>query len=146
MGEEERAWLEKELGKELPKINSDQIKQPEYGTLSQPINQNWFKRHLHLTWLFYMMVSFFVDIAIMYLLMPNNPSAVGSITAYLWLMITPFPINIWMLRQKHRNWAWSLFGLWTFCWFPLLIGNRNPNRIIKKSICDSTQIKTVDDK
>jgi len=72
----------------------------------------WFKEHLHLTWLFYMVVSFFIDMSIMYLLIPTNPSAIGNIAAYVWLMLTPFPVNIWMLRQKHRNWAWSLFGLW----------------------------------
>jgi hypothetical protein len=102
----------------------------------------WFKKHLHLTWLFYMIVSFFVVVLIFYLIMPTNSSGIGTVATYIWLMLTPFPVNIWMLRQKNRSWAWSLFGLWILCWIPLLIGNKNPNRIIKKSIFDSTQSQT----
>ena len=102
----------------------------------------WCKKHLHLTWLFYMIATLpLIGIILMFVFGLNGRTA-GSVGAYIWLMLTPFVVNIWMLRQKNRSWAWSLFGLWTLCWVPLLIGNKNPNRIIKKSIFDSAQSQT----
>jgi hypothetical protein len=104
---------------------------------------NWFKKHLHLTWLFYMIVSLpVVGLVLMFIFGLDGRTA-GSIGAYMWLMLTPFPVNLWILHQKKRSWAWSLFTLWTLCWFPLVIGNKNPDRIIKKStLFDSTPSQT----
>jgi hypothetical protein len=57
MGDEERKWLEKELGRELPTVSEEERKRlyPDE-VISQPIYHNWFEKHLHLTWLFYMML------------------------------------------------------------------------------------------
>lgn len=76
-----------------------------------------------------MIVSLFINMAFWWLILPGNPGAAGETAAKTWLMLTPFVINIWMLRKKNRSWAWSLFGLWTLCWVPLLLSHKDPNRI-----------------
>jgi hypothetical protein len=133
-------------GVTLPKISDEQIKnEPIY----QPIYHNWFEKHLHLTWLFYMIASLFIDTGIFYALMPDNPSGVGKIAAYVWMMLTPFVVDIWLLRHKNRSWAWSLFTLWALSWIPLLLKNKSGEVRPAKSesaASDSVQIKVADDK
>lgn len=168
---------------------------------------DWFKKHLHLTWLFYMLASLFILLLIatvvggiigfayfvrtMWSILSALPifpisvaidldkvftgqlkslmdlvldiskvfiiglstavnemqlagqgqysAAIGSALAQLWLMITPFPIAIWVLKQKNRSWAWSLFTLWTLSWVPLVLSNK---AIVKPTVSDSAQPQT----
>ena len=82
---------------------------------------NWFRSHLHITWLLYMIATLFLDFVVCVLIWPRG----GRITPYMWIFVTPFPINIWILRQKGRDWRWSLLTLWTLCWIPLVLRNKN---------------------
>jgi hypothetical protein len=39
--------------------------------------------------------------------------------------ILPFPINLWVLYQKNRSWAWALLALAPLCWIPLALKNKS---------------------
>lgn len=83
----------------------------------------WFNKHLHLTWLIYMIVSIFILGIVLGLFFDYRTA--GRIGGLMWMTVIPFPINLWMLKQKGRSWAWAIFTFWALGWFPLLVGNKN---------------------
>lgn len=114
MGEEEKKWLEKELGKELPEISGARTNLVEYDAMSQPIQRNWFKRHLNLTWLFGLLgLCFFVAILETFLGMAFLGKGNNGTYFICWTML---PVNGWVLKQKGRSLHW----LWLALFFPII--------------------------
>ncbi|MHB8085301.1 MAG: hypothetical protein ACYDHZ_05720 [Dehalococcoidia bacterium] len=107
----------------------------------------WFNKHLHLTWLFYMIVAclvfwLFEMVFIVSSAASGNISQIpGNIeqavpivltVAFIWLIIIPIPINLWVLHHKNRKWTWIFLSLYALLWFPLILSNKNdkPEQIV----------------
>jgi hypothetical protein len=97
---------------------------------------NWFRRHLHWTWVFAQFVADMIFIAgILFMLLMSSVSpdffityiivvwyVLGSILSFAAL----FGVGGWVLKQKGRSLAWLLIFLVPFGWFIFLfIENRN---------------------
>ena len=83
----------------------------------------WFNKHLHLTWLIYMVAVFILLIPVLGLFFDYRTA--GRLGGLLWMTFLVIPIDLWLLKRKGRSWLWALSCLWAVGWFPLLLGNKN---------------------
>lgn len=77
---------------------------------------------------------FTVNDALNHLSQSEYSATYGIFLAQIWLMFIPFPVVIWVLREKNRSWLWSIFTLWTLSWIPLTLKNKRGEIVPDKYI------------
>jgi hypothetical protein len=77
--------------------------------------KSWFKRHLNLTWLFWMLGAYFLASFLKVYLGIDiiGTSKYASAAFFCWGML---PVNGWVLYQKGRSLHW----LWLAFWIPII--------------------------
>jgi len=82
---------------------------------SKTVETSWFKKHLNLTWLFWLLgFCFFIAFLRTFLGFDIVGTAKNASTYFLcWAML---PVNGWVLHQKGRSLNW----LWLALFFPII--------------------------
>jgi len=92
---------------------------------------SWFKRHLHLTWLFGALLvplvgSTLISIGLDSLGNGNNPGYF-----FIWFML---PINAWILNQKGRSLHWLWLAFFFVPYITLILGNKKQSLQKQKTL------------
>lgn len=99
---------------------------------------NWFKRHLHLTWLFGSLLVVLIATAIKVFFGHGVLEGNNAAYFFIWCML---PLNGWILWQKGRSLHWLWLAFFFVPFIPLVLGNRKQSSPKQKTLASNT--KTV---
>ena len=124
----------------LAEPSQEAVKAVKQVLRSQPKGENWFQRHLNLTWVFaqiavgmiaYFLITVLVSSLFISSTMPSETSFLASISVIQIVVLvlqiaSVFGIGAWVLKRKERSLGWLLIFLVPFGWIVFLcLGNHS---------------------